>query len=123
MAGDAALMAGGFRQALDRITRVRGVRGAMLVAGEDGLIVAESLMEGVRGNAVAALTASLAKRFRRAAETGGAGTPQFLQLQAAQGSLLAVPAPNGILVVAIADADINVGLTRLEMMRAAQAVT
>lgn len=116
-------MAGGFGRALDRITRVRGIRGAMLVAGDDGLVVAESLMEGVRGNAVAALAASLTKRFRRAAEAAGAGLPQFLHLQAAQGSLLAVPAPNGILVVAIADADINVGLTRLEMMRAADTVT
>lgn len=116
-------MAGGFRQALDRITQVRGVRGAMLVAGDDGLIVAESLMEGVRGNAVAALAASLAKRFRRAAESAGVGLPQFLHLQAAQGSLLTVPAPNGVLVVAVADADINVGLARLEMMRAAEAVT
>lgn len=116
-------MAGGFRQALDRVTPVRGIRGAMLVAGDDGLIVAESLMEGVRGNAVAALAASLAKRFRRAAEAAGVGLPQFLHLQAAQGSLLVVPAPNGVLVVAVADADINVGLARLEMMRAAETVT
>lgn len=116
-------MAGGFRQALDRVTRVRGIRGAMLVAGDDGLIVAESLMEGVKGNAVAALAASLAKRFRRAAEAAGAGRPQFLHLQAAQGSLVAVPAPNGVLVVAVADADINVGLARLEMMRAAETIT
>ena len=31
-------MSTAFRQALDGITRVRGVRGAMLVAGEDGLL-------------------------------------------------------------------------------------
>lgn len=113
----------GFSQALDRVTQVRGIRGAMLVAGDDGLIVAESLMEGVRGNAVAALAASLAKRFRRAAEAAGAGLPRFMHLQAAQGSLIAVPAPNGVLVVAVADADINVGLARLEMMRAAETIT
>ncbi len=56
-----------FRKALDQITRVRGVRGAMIVVREDGLAVSDSLMEGVRGNAVAALTASLAKRVEDAA--------------------------------------------------------
>lgn len=111
-----------FQTALDAITRVRGVRGAMLVAGEDGLVVAESLMEGVRGNAVAALAASLAKRFRRASETAACGLPQFVHLQASEGSLLAAPAPSGMLLVVVADADINVGLARLEMLKAGEAV-
>jgi predicted regulator of Ras-like GTPase activity (Roadblock/LC7/MglB family) len=112
----------GPRQALDAITRIRGVYGAILVAGDDGLIVAESLMEGVRGNAVAALAASLYQRFRKATEAAGVRIPEFLHLQAAQGSLLVVPAPNGVLIVAIADGDINVGLARLEMIRAADAI-
>ncbi|GBD33541.1 MAG: hypothetical protein KatS3mg081_0677 [Gemmatimonadales bacterium] len=106
--------------ALDRITRVRGVRGAMLVGGDDGLVIAESLMAGVRGNAVAALSASLVKKLRRAAVAAGAGLPKFLHLQGERGTLLAVPAPHGIVVVVIADADVNVGLARLEMMRAAE---
>ncbi len=109
-----------YRQVLDRVTRVRGVRGAMLVAGEDGLVVAESLMEGVRGNAVAALAASLVKRFRQAAEAAGAGMPDFLHLQGEGGTLLSVPAADGVLVVAVGDADLNVGLVRLEMLRAAE---
>jgi predicted regulator of Ras-like GTPase activity (Roadblock/LC7/MglB family) len=111
-----------FREALDAITRVRGVRGAMLVAGDDGLVVAESLMEGVRGNAVAALAASLARRLRHASETAACGLPQFLHLQASAGSLLVAPAPNAMLLVVVADADINVGLARLEMLRAGEAV-
>jgi predicted regulator of Ras-like GTPase activity (Roadblock/LC7/MglB family) len=109
-----------FRQALDSITRVRGVRGAMLVAGDDGLIVAESLMEGVRGNAVAALAASLAKRFRHALEVAGVGGPDFLHLQGEGGTLIVVPAPDGVLVVAVGDREMNVGLVRLEMLRAAE---
>lgn len=111
-----------FRRLLDVITRVRGVRGAMLVAVPDGLVVAESLMEGVRGNAVAALAASLLLRFSRAAEAGGIGTPHFLHLQASIGTLLAVPASPEMLLVAIADADVNVGLVRLEMLRAVEDV-
>ena len=84
--------------------------------------LAEALMEGVRGNAVAALAASLANRLGRAALTAGSGAPQFLQLQASAGSLLVAPAPNAMLLVVVADADINVGLARLEMLRAAEAV-
>lgn len=111
-----------FRQALDRITRVRGVRGAMLVAGDDGLVVAETLMENVRGNAVAALAASLAKRMRSAMQEAGCGPLHFLHLQGEAGTLIVVPAPNGVLVVTVADAGVNVGLARLEMLKAAEAV-
>ena len=37
-------------------------------------------------------------------------------------ALLVVPAPSGILVVAIAEPDVNVGLVRLELLRAAEVV-
>jgi predicted regulator of Ras-like GTPase activity (Roadblock/LC7/MglB family) len=107
---------------LDLITRVRGVRGAMLVAGDDGLVVAEQLMEGIKGAAVAALAASLAGRLRRAMEAAGVGAGVFWHLQAAQGALLVVPAASGIIVVAVAEPDINIGLVRLELLRAAEAV-
>lgn len=108
--------------ALDLITRVRGVRGAMLVAGDDGLVVAEQLMEGIKGSAVAALAASLAGRLRRAMEAAGVGASVFWHLQADHGTLLVVPAASGILVVAVAEPDVNIGLVRLELLRAAEAV-
>lgn len=111
-----------YRRLLEAITRVRGVRGAMLVAAADGLIVAEALMEGVRGNAVAALAASLTKRVGSAAEASGVGLPHFLQLQATEGVLLAVPAGQDLLLVTVADPDVNVGLARLEMLRAVEAL-
>ncbi len=111
-----------FQRLLDGVTQVRGVQGAMLVAAEDGLVVAESLMEGVRGNAVAALAASLYKRFRQAMEAAAAGTPHFLHLQGEGGTLITVPAPDAILVVAVGVPDMNVGLVRLEMLRAAEMV-
>ena len=108
--------------ALDLITRVRGVRGAMLVSGDDGIVVAEQLMEGIKGAAVAALASSLAARLRRAMEAAGLGASLFWQLQCDQGGLLVVPAPSGILIVAVAEPDVNVGLVRLELLRAAEAV-
>ena len=112
---------------LDLITRVRGVRGAMLVSAEDGLVVAEQLMEGIKGSAVAALAASLAGKLRRAMEAAGTGTSVFWHLQAEQGALLVVPgaganSEGGILVVAVAEPDVNIGLVRLELLRAAEAM-
>jgi predicted regulator of Ras-like GTPase activity (Roadblock/LC7/MglB family) len=106
---------------LDLVTRVRGVRGAMLVSTEDGLVIAEQLMEGIKGPAVAALAASLAGRLRRAMEAAGTGVAVFWHLQAEQGALLVVPG-TGMLVVAVAEPDVNIGLVRLELLRAAEAV-
>ena len=115
--------------ALDLITRVRGVRGAMLVTADDGLVVAEQLMEGIKGSAVAALAASLAGRLGRAMEAAGTGASVFWHLQGEQGALLVVPGGKasdgggggGILVVAVAEPDVNIGLVRLELLRAAEA--
>ena len=109
-----------YRRLLDHLTRVRGVRGALLVAGEDGLIVAEAVMEGVRANAVAALTGSLSRRMKRTADAAGIGFPQFIHLQAVHGVICAVPAADGTLVVAIADAKVNVGLLRLALLKVAE---
>jgi len=118
------MTAAAFRHALDMVTRVRGVRGAMLVSGDDGLVVAEQLMEGIKGTAVAALAASLAGRLRRAMEAAGIGVSVFWHLQAEQGALLVVPGigEGGLLVVAVAEPDVNIGLVRLELLRAAEAV-
>jgi predicted regulator of Ras-like GTPase activity (Roadblock/LC7/MglB family) len=107
---------------LDLVTRVRGVRGAMLVSADDGLVVAEQLMEGIKGSAVAALAASLAGRLRRAMEAAGIGTSVFWHLQADQGTLLVVPAASGMLVVAVAEPDVNIGLVRLELLRVGEGV-
>jgi len=112
----------GYGQALDLVTRVRGVRGAMLVSADDGIVVAEQLMEGIKGPAVAALAGSVASRLGRALEAAGLGAGVFWHLQAEQGALLVVGAPSGILVVAVAEPDVNVGLVRLELLRAAEVV-
>jgi len=111
-----------FADALDLVTRVPGVRAAMLVSGDDGLIVAEQLMEGVKGSAVAALAASLAMRLRHAMEAAGLGASQFWHLQAENGALLVVPGASGVLVVAVTAPGVNVGLVRLELLKAARVV-
>ena len=109
-----------YTRALELVTRVRGVRGAMVVARADGLVVAEQLMEGIKGGAVAALAANLAGRLQRAMVAAGLGPSQFWHLQCDQGALLVVPAGEALLVVAVTEPEVNVGLVRLELLRAAE---
>lgn len=108
---------------LERISRVRGVRGALYVAAEDGLAVAQVLMEGVNGRALAAFAASLARKVSGAAAATGAGHVKFVQVPAERATLLVALAPRDLLVVTLAEPGVNVGLARLEMMRAAEAAT
>src|SRR5205823_6340 len=83
LAGAAGMTAPPYGPALDLVTRVRGVRGAMLVSGDDGIVVAEQLMEGIKGSAVAALASSLAARLRRAMEAAGVGARLVLVMTSA----------------------------------------
>ncbi|MDX2192120.1 MAG: roadblock/LC7 domain-containing protein [Gemmatimonadales bacterium] len=110
------------QDALDRLTRVRGVRGALLVSTEDGLVVAEAIMEGVAAKPIAALAASTLTRLARAMPRAGLRAPQFVQLRAERGMMLAAPAGDDLLVVAIADPTVNVGLVRLELLDVVAAV-
>ena len=105
--------------ALERVTRVPGVRGALIVAGSDGLVVAEQLMDGVDGQAAAALTGSLVGRLTRTAECAGMRPPSFVHLRGEAGSVLAAPGPDDLVLVAVVGPDANLGLARLEMIEAA----
>ena len=78
------------------------------------------MMEGIRGNAVAALAASVAARLAKAAGAAGAGAQHFVHLAAERGALLLLPAAEGLLIAVVTDHQVNVGLARLEMQRAAE---
>jgi predicted regulator of Ras-like GTPase activity (Roadblock/LC7/MglB family) len=105
-------------KALERVTQVPGVRGSLLISAEDGLVVAERLMEGIDGRAVAALAASLLQRLSRA--TGGAGleAPKFVHLRGNAGSVLAAPGPDDLVLVAVIEPEANLGRARIEMLDA-----
>jgi predicted regulator of Ras-like GTPase activity (Roadblock/LC7/MglB family) len=107
------------QNALERVTRVPGVRGALVVAAADGLVVAEQLMEGVDGQAAAALTGSLVGRLQRTAESAGLKPPAFVHLRGDAGSVLAAPGPEDLVLVAVVSPEANLGLARLEMIDAA----
>ena len=111
-----------FSQMLDAIRRQRGVT-ASLVAGEsDGVIVDARLQVGQRGDRVAALAASLYRKARLSAKAAGLGGVGFMQLEAQNGRVCAV-GRNGLVLIAVARRDANVGLIRVELLRAAESLS
>lgn len=104
---------------LDRVTRVPGVRGVLLVSAADGLVVADQLMDGVDGRAAAALAGSLVGRLTRTAVEAGLRPPVFVHLRAEAGSVLAAPGNDDLVLVAVVGREANMGLARLEMIDAA----
>jgi len=107
-----------FEMVLEGLTRVPGVRGALLVSLEDGLVVAELSREGLDGAAVAALVASLVGRLDRTVRIAGYRALKSVHLETRGGGVMAVPAEEGLMLVAVADADANVGLLRLALRQA-----
>lgn len=112
-------MTGEYRTVLDRVSRVPGVRGAMLVDAQAGVPIVSELAEGVDGRAVAALASSLLKRGSRAAGSAEFGPVRTLQLEAEQGSLL-IASAGEVLAVAVARGDAQLGLVRLEIQKAVE---
>lgn len=105
---------------LTQLIEQPGVRGALVVSREDGLVVTDALMEHVDGAAVAALTASLAARLAGVTRALGQPEPVLWQLQGTDGVVLAAPAGVELLIVAIAHPEVNAGELRLRVLRAAE---
>jgi predicted regulator of Ras-like GTPase activity (Roadblock/LC7/MglB family) len=105
---------------LSELIPLAGVRGALIVSGEDGVVVADALMENVDGRAVAALAASLAKRMVGVTRALGQPEPVAWQLQGSEGILLAASGRDGLLVVAVADSEVNAAELRLRVLSAAE---
>jgi predicted regulator of Ras-like GTPase activity (Roadblock/LC7/MglB family) len=108
-----------FSPITEALIRHRGVLGAMVVGLDDGLIVESTLQVGVNGNAFAALTASLYRKARRSATAAGFGVTGFLELMAEQGRVCAAGGQDLALVV-VCEARVNVGMLRVELLRAAE---
>jgi predicted regulator of Ras-like GTPase activity (Roadblock/LC7/MglB family) len=111
-----------YTAAVERLSRVGGVLGALVVDAEAAVPVAAVLSEGVNGAAVAALAASLYRRMRQACDTAGAGGLHTLQLEAEHGQVVVVGAGE-VILVAVAERAAQVGLVRVEALRAAESLT
>ena len=110
-------MSSPFTALLASLTRHRGVTGCMVVGEADGMIIDSSLQIGVNGDAFAALTASLYRKARRAAAAAGFGETGFFELDADGGRMCAT-GRNELVIVVIAEPRVNVGLLRVEMLKA-----
>jgi predicted regulator of Ras-like GTPase activity (Roadblock/LC7/MglB family) len=108
-----------YERALERLARVPGARGALIVEADAGVPVRSELAEGVNGKAIAALAAALFRRTAQAATAAEFGRLSALQLEAAGGHVLVANAGE-LLVIVVADRDAQLGLVRLEAQRIAE---
>lgn len=110
-----------FTPILDGFSRQRGVRASLVVSAVDGIAIESNLRIGEDGSRVAALAASLYRKARKSATAAGLGSTGFLQLEAEDGRLCMLGGEDVILVV-VTQHDVNVGLVRVEMLRAAESL-
>ena len=114
-------MSSPFTAVLDALTRQRGVRASLVVSAADGITIDSNLQIGQDGGRVAALAASLYRKARKSAAAAGLGGTGFMQLEAETGRLCVIGGEEIVLVV-VADRSANVGLIRVEMLRAAESL-
>jgi uncharacterized protein len=112
-------MASPFSEVLDSLIRQRGVTAALVVSERDGIAIDSNLQIGQSGDRLAALAAFLFRKARLSAKAAGMGAVSFLQLEAPAGRICAVGGGSLVLVV-VAEAAVNVGLVRVELLRAAE---
>lgn len=110
-----------FTPILDSLTRLRGVRASLVVAADAGISIDSNLQIGQDGSRVAALAASLYRKARKSASAAGFGATGFMQLEAENGRLCLLGGDDVVLVV-VAQRDANVGLIRMEMLKAAESL-
>jgi predicted regulator of Ras-like GTPase activity (Roadblock/LC7/MglB family) len=107
---------------LEPLVRIRGARGAILLSGEDGVIVAEALADDVRSVGAAALVASLVDRVNALSGVLGRGNVRCLQLHAERGSILVARVPGEMLLALLTGPQTPVGLARLELLKIAERI-
>jgi len=110
-----------FTPVITAVTKHRGVQAALVVAEEDGIVVDGTAHVGVGTNAFAALTASLYRKASRGAGAAGFGTVSYFELEAERGRVMAA-GRNGLVIIAVAEPRVNVGLLRVELVRAAESL-
>jgi predicted regulator of Ras-like GTPase activity (Roadblock/LC7/MglB family) len=103
---------------LEALTRQRGVRASLIVSESDGLVVDSNLRFGQDGERIAALAASMYRKARLSAAAARLGAVAFLQLDAERGRICAAGGRSDLVLVVVADAAANVGLIRVELLRA-----
>lgn len=114
-------MSDAYATTVERLSRIPGVRGAIIVEPDTGVPVLSEVEASASPQALAALAAALFKRTANASTAAGFGPLQRLQLEAAGGHVLMTDAGDLVLVVLVDD-DGQLGMVRLEMQRAAESL-
>jgi predicted regulator of Ras-like GTPase activity (Roadblock/LC7/MglB family) len=114
-------MSSPFQAMLESLMRQRGVIATMLVDEHEGMIIDAALQFGQDGDRVAALAASLHRKARLSAGAAGLGVVSFMQLEAEQGRICAA-GRDGMVLVVVAAPTANVGLVRVEMLKAVKGI-
>ena len=115
-------MSSPFATLLDVLTRQRGVRASMVVSERDGVIVDANVRFGQDGDRIAALAASMYRKARLSARAARLGAVSFLQLDAERGRICAVGGVGDLVIVVVTDPQANVGLIRMELLKALETV-
>jgi predicted regulator of Ras-like GTPase activity (Roadblock/LC7/MglB family) len=106
---------------VSQLERQPGVISAMLVGVDDGLVIAGVGPAGESWEPAAALASSVFRRTRSASADAGLGEANFVRLEADRGHVCAT-AKGDIVLVAVANKNINLGRLRLEMLSAAEQI-
>ena len=107
-----------FSEVLEGLTRQRGVRASLIVSERDGLVVDSNLRFGQDGERVAALAASMYRKARLSSRAARLGAVAFLQLDAERGRICAAGGKGDLVLVVVSDPTANVGLIRVELLKA-----
>ena len=110
-----------FEKALDGLTRQRGVTAALVAEERNGIVIDARVHVGERADRVAALAASLYRKARLSAQAAGLGGVGFLQLEAESGRVCAA-GRGDVVLIAVTTPDANVGLLRVELLRALETI-
>lgn len=98
---------------LAEVTAIAGVRGAVVISAEDGLVVLESAMEGLDTADVAALASAVVRRAEALGIRLGNRSTRLCTLSAERGQVLAAAGRDGMWLVAVADTGTELGRLRL----------
>lgn len=111
-------MKSAYHDLVSRVMRMPGIRGVLVVAVRDGLVVDGRVYVDVRADAAAALAASL---YRRACRATGAedGQSRFVELETDDGRIM-IAGQNDLALMAVVERRANLGQARLSVQRAAE---
>jgi predicted regulator of Ras-like GTPase activity (Roadblock/LC7/MglB family) len=102
-----------WQRVLGSVTAVRGVRGALVISADDGLVVHQAAMEGLDTADVAALASALVRRSESLSTALGAAAVRLCTLAAERGSVIAARGDAGLWLVAVTEPDAELGRLRL----------